>query len=356
VDGKQVSRKTGVRRCELGDTPKAQVRAATRLGCDIIEVWATESAKPVTPTAGQPLTLTQLASRYEADGFAGRTAGYKRDALAAIHRVAAYLGKQITVQDLKPSAVQKYMAHRIAKGRAPAGRGDFVALSIAINWAIGEELLEVNPLATKRARDAMRIHHEQSRPVADATRYAKLKAIADQMPDDFGVLLDVAWHTGHRISAILGLRWKDVSFAKTDDAPHGTIRWYAGAITDKKKHDHVLPMNAVVSAALEAWKKEAGVIGASPKWVFESPKEAKKPMERSVAKHWLWRAETLAKLDHEKGGGWHAFRRGWATSRKHLPLKDVAAGGGWTDTASVLECYQHSDKATTRAVALHTVG
>jgi integrase len=175
------------------------------------------------------------------------------------------------------------------------------------------------------------------------------------MPEAFDVLLDMAWHTGHRITAILSVRWKDVSFTKTDDAPHGTIRWYAGAVADKKKHDHVLPMNSVVSAALEAWKKEAGVIGASSKWVFESPKDSKKPLERSVAKHWLWRAEALAKLEHEKAGGWHMFRRGWATARKHMPLKDVAAGGGWTDTQSVIECYQHSDKATTRSVVLHVV-
>lgn len=46
------------------------------------------------------------------------------------------------------------------------------------------------------------------------------------------------------------------------------------------------------------------------------------------------------------------FRRGWATARKHLPLPDVAAAGGWEkNSTSLRECYQHADEQTTRAVA-----
>jgi hypothetical protein len=33
-------------------------------------------------------------------------------------------------------------------------------------------------------------------------------------------------------------------------------------------------------------------------------------------------------FEHLEGGGWHPFRRGWATSRKYLPDVDVAAAGG----------------------------
>ena len=32
---------------------------------------------------------------------------------------------------------------------------------------------------------------------------------------------------------------------------------------------------------------------------------------------------------------WHAYRRGWATSRKHLPDVDVAAAGGWKSTETL---------------------
>ncbi len=44
--------------------------------------------------------------------------------------------------------------------------------------------------------------------------------------------------------------------------------------------------------------------------------------------------------------GFHAYRRKWATERKHLPLKDVAEAGGWLDTRSLEQCYQQPDEAT----------
>ena len=32
--------------------------------------------------------------------------------------------------------------------------------------------------------------------------------------------------------------------------------------------------------------------------------------------------------------------------RQYLPLKDVAAAGGWKDVTTLLTCYQHADEAT----------
>ena len=48
---------------------------------------------------------------------------------------------------------------------------------------------------------------------------------------------------------------------------------------------------------------------------------------------------------------WKAtLRRKWASERKHLPLVDVAAAGGWKDTQTLVNCYQHADKETMLAV------
>ncbi len=44
------------------------------------------------------------------------------------------------------------------------------------------------------------------------------------------------------------------------------------------------------------------------------------------------------------GGLWHPYRRKWATERKHLSLKDVAAAGGWRDVETLLTCYQQPDQ------------
>ncbi len=47
---------------------------------------------------------------------------------------------------------------------------------------------------------------------------------------------------------------------------------------------------------------------------------------------------------------WHPYRRKWATERKHLPLKDVAAAGGWKDVNTLLRCYRMPDADTILAV------
>ena len=61
----------------------------------------------------------------------------------------------------------------------------------------------------------------------------------------------------------------------------------------------------------------------------------------------LERRANLAKLD---GGLLHAFRRKWATERKDLSVKDVAAAGGWKDVGTLLTCYQQADRETMLAV------
>ena len=50
------------------------------------------------------------------------------------------------------------------------------------------------------------------------------------------------------------------------------------------------------------------------------------------------------------GGLWHCFRRKWPTERKGLPLRDVAAAGGWSDVQTLLTCYQQPDEETLREV------
>ena len=71
-----------------------------------------------------------------------------------------------------------------------------------------------------------------------------------------------------------------------------------------------------------------------------------------MTRKWLKKAEKLAGIEHVEGFGWHSFRRMWATKRKHLSLKDVAAAGGWKDTQTLQRCYQHADPETLEAVVL----
>jgi hypothetical protein len=59
--------------------------------------------------------------------------------------------------------------------------------------------------------------------------------------------------------------------------------------------------------------------------------------------------------DQLDGSLWHAYRRKRAIERKGLPLKDVAAAGGWKDVNTLLEVYQQSDEGSVLAVTRVTL-
>ncbi len=68
--------------------------------------------------------------------------------------------------------------------------------------------------------------------------------------------------------------------------------------------------------------------------------------------HRLRDAYEKAELTTLNGGLWHPWRRKWATERKGMPLKDVAAAGGWRDTTTLLKSYQQVDDETLVQVIL----
>ncbi len=73
-------------------------------------------------------------------------------------------------------------------------------------------------------------------------------------------------------------------------------------------------------------------------------------LDKLMAGYYLKRAEKLAGLPALRRGGWHAFRRGWAQRRKHLPVQDVMAAGGWRDVKALQSAYQAADPDTIRKV------
>lgn len=87
-------------------------------------------------------------------------------------------------------------------------------------------------------------------------------------------------------------------------------------------------------------------------YLFPSPISPDQPIRYELASDWLMKAEKLAEVPKQRGSLWHAYRRKWATERKHLPDVDVAAAGGWTETDSLKQCYQQADEATMLRVVL----
>ena len=141
------------------------------------------------------------------------------------------------------------------------------------------------------------------------------------------------------MGSIRQLRWEDIDFT------HSVIRWRAEA--DKKRRESVVPAPEALLGELREFRRQLGAVAG---WVFAAETAPTQPMDRHLFDKWLMVAERVARLPKLEGGLWHPYRRKWATERKHLPLKDVAAAGGWKDTETLLTCYQQPDNETLLAV------
>ena len=85
-------------------------------------------------------------------------------------------------------------------------------------------------------------------------------------------------------------------------------------------------------------------------FIFPHPSDPARPLPRQWAHNWLRATERRAKLEHLPSGGFHMFRRLWATERKGLSLRDTAYAGGWRDTSTLLNIYQMPDVDTLQQV------
>lgn len=110
----------------------------------------------------------------------------------------------------------------------------------------------------------------------------------------------------------------------------------------------VIPVPESLANEVKGFRVKLG--GAFGVLVFPSAKDRNVPVSADNLSDWLLKAEMHAKLPKLKGGLWHPLRRAWATSRKHLPVSDVAQVGGWKDIGTLLRCYTQADNHTMLAV------
>ena len=221
----------------------------------------------------------------------------------------------------------------------------------AVRWRTGERyLMRENPLRGFEVPTEI----NPLRPVATLDRFEALRAVSDRVMVEIrngekpltvrsylSELLDLAHGTGRRISAICALRYEDL---RLNDGPHGSIRWPAS--TDKMGFESVVPMSPGARQAVNRVIRERPGFGAAPMFPSPADSDKVKPMSRHLADKWLREAERLAGLEPQKGTLWHAFRRGWATSRKDLPDVDVAQAGGWRSLQALKASYQQADADT----------
>ncbi len=109
-----------------------------------------------------------------------------------------------------------------------------------------------------------------------------------------------------------------------------------------------MPLPSTLLDEIKRFRVKLG--GAFGGLVFPSNADPTLPMRREVFQMALQQAEEHAALSKLDGSLWHAYRRKWASERKHLSVTDVAAAGGWKGTETLLSCYQQADRDTMLAV------
>lgn len=231
---------------------------------------------------------------------------------------------------------------------------DLTFLNAVMNW--GCKWRETNGYLLREnvARGfPVPVEKNPRRPLVTWERFQKVRAVAHlvrmrvghgknlrELPTYLPEVLDFCWGSGRRISAVLALRHSDLRLG--EGGPHGAILWPASS--DKCGKAWLAPMNAEVRQAVDRIIAERPGIGAA--YLFPSFTREGQPVRQDAVALWLRSAEILAGVPKQNGSLFHAYRRGWATSRKFFPLVDVAATGGWSDTATLLKCYQQADSET----------
>ena len=79
--------------------------------------------------------------------------------------------------------------------------------------------------------------------------------------------------------------------------------------------ESTVPISPTVRAALIRTLEGRGIAAG---YLFPSPIDPARAVNKDLVRQWLRQAERLAELEPQQGSAWHAYRRGWATARKHL--------------------------------------
>lgn len=330
--------------------------------------------------AGQSgtVTLGQLSALYERDRVPLLSLARQRSVRAMLRLLERHFGRAFDLDDLGQHAADGYVrvrqsgALRSARHRTPrdgvsAGtiRNELHLLEAMITWGQGvriggRRLLAGDPMvgvvipSEKNAR----------RPIANQARYDALRAVADvaEPSGRFRCVLALARHTGRRINAIVSLRRSDVlltreqlraalaayamDLAHADAWPQGAIRWPSSS--DKLGFEAITPIGTETRAALDDYLRTLPSLGDAP--LFPSSADPSRPLGKEMAGWWLRKAERLAKLEHLERGGYHAFRRAWASERRHLPAQDVAVAAGWRSLQVMRSAYMQADAQTVLSV------
>lgn len=265
-----------------------------------------------------------------------------------------YTREGVYVMDAQDNDTRELEVFVTRETRARTPQSDLVLLHTMLRWATqardldGGYLLDKHPLLGVQRRAEV----NPLQPVATWERFVKTRASMQKLAAEHDqgspqwttwvkleLALVLAEATGRRLSSIRQLRWEEIDFSRRE------IFW--SAEKDKKGADWTVPLIEELATELLEFRQRLGAITG---WLFPAQLKPEQPMDRHLFDKWLMVAEREAGLPKLKGGLWHPYRRKWATERKHLPVTDVAAVGGWKDVETLLKSYSKADRSTMLAV------
>ena len=321
-------------------------------------------------TARGTATLADVVAVYEHDVANHAKGAGPREAKRRAAIWTAFFGAEYDCRLLDFPTMDRFVRERRAGaiivpdyelGAAPSDRAigaDIEHLRAVLNHATrvvrptGGRLLDENPIRGYQVPRNKNVR----RPVATYDRFLAIMEHADTVDPQrlFGGFMLLIEGLGWRVSAICALRACDVELSASPSCPNGRI--FKRAASDKEGREGWVPMSKPVRAGVDRIRAANTAIGDFP--LFPAPRATTEIERGRIPKAWtrhharalLTRAEKAAKLEALKGSDFHAYRRKWATERKHLPDADVAAAGAWADTRALKQSYQHSDAATLLAV------
>lgn len=303
-------------------------------------------------TAKEPATLLSLFDIYERDVSSEKGESKKRHDARCAEMFARVFGANRNPATLSRRDWDRFISGRRNGAISPAGCKkrrkvrdrvigyDLRFLLAVLNWACtagdghGSALLDRNPLR------GLPIPTEQNpqRPVIVEEQYTKLRDAARARGNAVELLLVLCHETGHRVGAIRHLRWSDLLAGDL-------IQWRAE--NDKTGYEHVTPLSNEASTLLSQCRVAEGA--AIGEWIFPMPDDVARPISRGVVRKWWDAIAKAAAIPKGRRYGWHSLRRNFASELKGMPLRDLAALGGWKSTTTILTCYQTPDESTQRA-------
>lgn len=307
------------------------------------------------PRAAGAATVAQVFAWYEREVLPLLGVVLQRETRRRLDLWRTYLGPETELARVEPVVFKRFVKER-REGRIVVGKrklkkaptlrtvgADLAVLRTICNHALGARVGGV-PLLSRNPVAGLDIPTTPAprRPVATYERYLAVRKAAPKVSPLFGPFLDLLEGLGWRVSALCRLRAADFDFTTSTASPFGRIQ--KRAEHDKEGIAMWVPISGQVAEAgkqLLALTKAAGEA-----FLFTTSRRPTQAWSRWYARDLLERTEAKAGLPPLEGGDFHPYRRAWATARKHLPVADVAAAGGWKSAMTVLRHYQQSDEAT----------